>query len=617
MKKSEIREFFRDMRASVSVVARERPTMLPVVTGAALLESAFPFVNIVFSAWILDRLQAGGTGVMDLVYWMVGLNLAIGLGSKLLRRYCQEELWAANAMVDRAIVKKCLTMDYQQLEDQEIMDKKVRAEQGCQSCGGGDLLGFLSELGDAIAHGFTVLYALITVSRLFVRSPVAADAPGWVRTLNSPWIALAVLVLALGIPLASIPLNLWANRSDMEMFSHSVDGNRRYGALLQLTRYPLGKDLRTYNMSGMVTDKFYRTMSAHNLQFERMYMRSARIRALVSVLNLATVLAAYAFVGLKAMAGLITVGMVSMQVGAITAFAGAVSQGVEMVGHLDLHRKYMREYAAFLAVPSEKYNGTLPVEKRDDGDFVLELRDVSFRYPNQNQWSLRHVSCKLPLRGKLAVVGPNGAGKTTFIKLICRLYDPQEGELLLNGIDIRKYSYEEYLSLLSVVFQDFRFFSMGLGENVAASKDYDPDRVWACLEKAGIREWVEEMEQGLETCLYREKHGGVEISGGEAQKLALARALYKNAPVVILDEPTSALDPMSEYEIYSRFGQLTGGKTSVYISHRMSSCRFCDEILVFDGGTIVQRGSHETLLAEEGLYAKLWHAQAQHYGGAS
>ena len=218
------------------------------------------------------------------------------------------------------------------------------------------------------------------------------------------------------------------------------------------------------------------------------------------------------------------------------------------------------------------------------------------RYPNQAQWSLRHVSCVLPKGGKLAIVGPNGAGKTTFIKLLCRLYDPTEGDILLNGIDIRKYDYGEYLSLLSVVFQDFKLFSMKLGENVAAGVDYDPKRVWDCLEKAGMRERVEQMPDKLDTGLYQQKEDGVELSGGEGQKLALARALYKDAPVVILDEPTAALDPLSEYEIYSRFGGLVEGKTSVYISHRMSSCRFCDEIMVFDKGEIVQRGTHGALL---------------------
>ncbi|MBD5093814.1 MAG: ABC transporter ATP-binding protein [Subdoligranulum sp.] len=367
-------------------------------------------------------------------------------------------------------------------------------------------------------------------------------------------------------------------------------------------------------MSSMVMDKTMRNQKEANARYKKNYMHAMGIRSLVSVVNLATVLLAYAFVGLKAMAGLITVGTVSMQVGAITAFAGAVSQGVEMLGRLDLHRRYMKEFADFLDTPSEKYNGTLPVEKRDDGDYDLEFRDVSFRYPNQEQWSLRHISCRLPKGRKLAVVGPNGAGKTTFIKLLCRLYDPTEGEILLNGIDIRKYDYGEYLSLMSVVFQDFKLFSMKLGENVAASVDYDPQRVWECLEKAGLRQRVEGMAEGLETGLYQQKEDGVELSGGEGQKLAIARALYKDAPIVILDEPTAALDPVSEYEIYNRFGQMVEGKTSIYISHRMSSCRFCDLVFVFDGGAITQTGTHEELLArEEGLYARLWQAQAQYY----
>ncbi|MDE7218379.1 MAG: ABC transporter ATP-binding protein/permease [Oscillospiraceae bacterium] len=614
MKKTELREFFRDFRASLRVVSEEMPGLLPVTVLSALVDSAFPFVSIILGARILDRLLSGGEGVMTLVWWMVGLNLGLGLASKLLEQYQVTQRRKSDNLTDIAIVKKCLTMDYQQLETQEIMDKKTRAVEGSRNCGGGGgTMGFLQELTDGLEYGATIIYALLTVSRLFVRGDVAADAPVWVRALDSPWAALALLAAALGVTAVCIPLTKWVNKVDMEMYEGGIDGNRRFGAFYSLLDYPVGKDLRTYDMAGMVMDKFMRNEKTKNARFKKNYMREQMILSLIAVVNLGTVLLAYAFVGLKAMAGLITVGAVSMQVGAITAFAGAVSRGIEMLGRMDLHRKYMKEFAAFLDTPSEKYNGTLPVEKRDDGDYDLEFRDVSFRYPNQKQWSLRHVSCVLPKGRKLAIVGPNGAGKTTFIKLLCRLYDPTEGEILLNGIDIRKYDYGEYLSLLSVVFQDFKLFSMKLGENVAASVDYDPERVWACLEKAGMKERVESMAEGLETGLYQQKEDGVELSGGEGQKLALARALYKDAPVVILDEPTAALDPVSEYEIYSRFGQMVEGKTSIYISHRMSSCRFCDLVYVFDGGCITQTGAHEELLAREGLYARLWRAQARYY----
>ena len=209
----------------------------------------------------------------------------------------------------------------------------------------------------------------------------------------------------------------------------------------------------------------------------------------------------------------------------------------------------------------------------------------------------------------------NGSGKTTFVKLLCRLYAPNEGEILLNGINVKRYDYDEYMRIFSVVFQDFKLFPFPLGQNVAASLNYDNEKVVACLEKANFSERLKAMPEGTETYLYKElDENGVEISGGEAQRIALARALYKDAPFIVLDGPTSALDPVAEAEVYKNFNNIVGDKTAIYISHRLSSCRFCDNIIVFDEGKIVQRGSHETLVADEsGKYFELWHAQAQYY----
>lgn len=219
------------------------------------------------------------------------------------------------------------------------------------------------------------------------------------------------------------------------------------------------------------------------------------------------------------------------------------------------------------------------------------------------------------LSAALAVVGMNGSGKTTFIKLLCRLYDPSEGEILLNGIDIRKYNYTEYRLLCSVVFQDFKLFALKLGETVASRAAYDSERVMDSLEKAGFAERLAKMQDGIETYLYKEyDRDGVNVSGGEAQKIGIARALYKDAPFIILDEPTAALDPIAEAEIYSRFNEIAGDKTAIYISHRLSSCKFCDRIVVFHEGAVIQQGTHEALVADEsGKYYELWHAQAQYY----
>lgn len=208
----------------------------------------------------------------------------------------------------------------------------------------------------------------------------------------------------------------------------------------------------------------------------------------------------------------------------------------------------------------------------------------------------------------------NGSGKTTFVKLLCRLYDPTQGRILLNGKDIRTYRSAEYQRLFAVVFQDFQIFALPLGENIAASMRYDENRIRDCMEKAGISDWAAKLPKGLKQPLYTVESDGVNISGGEAQKIAIARALYKDAPFVVLDEPTAALDPLAEAEIYSKFHDITDHKGALYISHRLSSCRFCNTIAVFHEGKLVQEGSHEELLAQpEGQYAHLWEAQAQWY----
>ena len=273
----------------------------------------------------------------------------------------------------------------------------------------------------------------------------------------------------------------------------------------------------------------------------------------------------------------------------------------------------MEDTLAFMDLSNGRTGGDRPVPELSEA--VFEFRNVSFIYPGSEEYALSNVSCTVKQGERIAVVGQNGSGKTTFIKLLCRLYDPTEGVILLNGTDIRNYDYDQYLAFFSVVFQDFYLTDFSLGQNVAGTDDYDKDRVESCLEKAGFEDRLKEMPAGVET--YASTYiddKGVNLSGGEKQKVAIARALYKDAPFIILDEPTAALDPIAEAEIYSRFNELVEDKTAIYISHRLSSCRFCDEILVFDQGNVVQQGGHEILLADQtGKYFELWNAQAQYY----
>ena len=322
----------------------------------------------------------------------------------------------------------------------------------------------------------------------------------------------------------------------------------------------------------------------------------------------------YLFAGLKALGGAFGVGSITQYVGALAGLAQGITSLLETIGDQRANAEVLQLTYELLDIPNNMYQGSLTTEKRSDRKYEIEFRDVSFRYPGTDTWALRHVNMKFDVGERLAVVGENGSGKTTFIKLLCRLYDPTEGEILLNGIDIRKYRYDNYLDLFSVVFQDFQLLAQPLGANVAAAIGYDRERAAECLKRAGFADRLAELPKGLDTCLYRDfEEDGVEISGGEAQKIALARVLYQDAPFIVLDEPTAALDPEAEAEVYTKFNDIVEDKTAIYISHRLSSCRFCDEIAVFDNGQVVQQGTHDALLETAGKYQSLWEAQAQYY----
>ncbi|MCF0261174.1 MAG: ABC transporter ATP-binding protein, partial [Erysipelotrichaceae bacterium] len=318
---------------------------------------------------------------------------------------------------------------------------------------------------------------------------------------------------------------------------------------------------------------------------------------------------------LKAIGGAFGVGSISQYVGAVSNLSADLAMMLEGYGNMKANTPYLKETFQYLDLPNTMFKGDSASFKQTDGNYEVEFKNVSFKYPGSENWALHRISIKIKSGRRLAIVGENGSGKTTFIKRLSRLYDPQEGEILLNGTDIRQYRYDEYLNLLSVVFQDFELMCASLGANVAAGQHWDKDRAAKALADAGFESRLEQMPKGLDTLLYKDlSEKGIEVSGGEAQKIAIARALYKDAPFIILDEPTAALDPVAEAEIYSNFDAIAADRTAIYISHRLSSCRFCDEIAVFDNGSIVQTGTHEDLVKDEsGKYFELWNAQAQYY----
>jgi len=406
-----------------------------------------------------------------------------------------------------------------------------------------------------------------------------------------------------------------------KLLSPENEKEKKFGYMwyfIQNINSVLMKTTRIYNAAPLIKQRLDEGLPEEH-EFCRAFTRYQSGSAFVNSLSGGVLLiGAYLFVVARAVAGVIPIGSVVVYAGTIHQLTSRFFDMTNSFASLVDQTNKVQSMLAFMEMETKQAVGTLPVEKRRDGEYEIEFRDVAFKYPGSEFYALKNFNLKLHIGQKLAIVGMNGSGKTTMIKLLTRLYDPTEGEITLNGIDIRKYDMREYLRIFSVVFQDFKVFSFTLADNIACGDnngaDFDEIAATRALNRVSMTERLSAMPDGLLTHMYNDYDKGVEISGGEAQKVALARALYKDAPFIVLDEPTAALDPIAEYEIYSMFNRSVAEKTAIFISHRLSSCRFCDDIAVFHEGELIQRGSHDALLQnEEGKYHELWNAQAQYY----
>lgn len=593
------------------------PGYITFVFIVKLIASGQPFVSIYFSSLILDGLfrMDSFESIFKNVIIMIAIDAVLVLirwGLELINWVKKHEL---TQKINKMLVDKTMDLDFDILEKHETLDMYKKAKDGITA--GGDIRAFIDNLAGLIEKISTIVYSLVLLVPLFI--PRAASETGVLsggaHFLNK-WYSFSIMVVVLAVHLfMSYKTNKKASKLQMEFFEKNVSYNRYFGYWFNLIfDYSIGKYIRLYKMQKLMTKRVQETNNKLESEGNAWINRDLKISVVPVLSQCFMQLASYVFVGLKAVFGLISAGKCIMYVSSYTRLVESITGISSDFVSLKMESRYLSFFYDYMEIKNKRYDGTIPTEKRDDNIYEIEFRDVSFKYANAETWALRHVNQKITLGTKNAVVGKNGAGKTTFIKLLCRLYEPTEGQILLNGVDIRYYDNDEYAKLFAIVFQDFNLFSFPLGENVAADVEYDKDRAVKCLESAGFGERLAKMEKGLETPLYQyDDENGVEISGGEAQKIAIARSLYKDAPFVIMDEPTSALDPVAEYEIYKRFDQMVEGKTSIYISHRMSSCRFCDNIIVFDEGKVVEQGSHDKLMEGKGLYSELWNAQAQYY----
>ena len=491
-----------------------------------------------------------------------------------------------------------MRMEYELMETQETMDTLRRTRNS--SNGSGKIDSAIEYFAICCSSLCTILLALLALGTLMLQ----------IRT----WDIYLLLLLAV-LAVFLIFKNAFAKKHGalLEKLCNENDHNNALVNYLWSLFYRMetAKEIRLYHMDTLFEVKNEKLMQ--DPAFRSFGKDNGKLLFQSDLLGQVLSFSAYIYVATLAMRSIISIGQVLYMAGIILKAVDAIAQFQVDYAQLRHQLSYLNAFYDFLHLPNMHYDGTLPIEKRDDGEYEFEFRHVSFRYPQQTNDVLHDVNIRFRLKEKLAIVGMNGAGKTTIVKLLCRLYDPSEGEILLNGINIQKYDYAEYTSIFSVVFQDFALFSYPLDENIAGASAPNAKRIASVLQRLDIWERIKSFTDQEHSLLFTDYANGVNVSGGEAQKLAIARALYKDAPFVILDEPTAALDPLSEAEIYEHFDMLVQGKTTLYISHRMSSCKFCDRIIVMEQGKVEEEGTHDTLLKENGVYAQLWNAQAEYY----
>lgn len=496
------------------------------------------------------------------------------------------------------IQNKALTMSYPDIEDPNVRKKMDKAS-----------MLVISNSAATEAIWMTLMNLLKNSVEFIVFLSLLA-------ALN-PFMLLAVLVTAIVSFLVSNYLNGWGYRHRDEESEYS----RHMNYLSESSRdYTLAKDIRIFGMGSWIEDvydsmlRLYRSFIARG---ERVYIWGNIIDVLLSFMRNGIV---YLFLIGAVIKGEMSAAQFVLYFNTVNVFTsgiGKIMTGLAVLRKQSLDISAVRE---FLDYPETfKMEEGIPIIPDLHIPYQIELRDVSFRYPGAEKDTLTHINLMIRPGEKLAIVGLNGAGKTTLVKLICGFLDPTDGKVLLNNTDIRTYNRRDYYRLFSAVFQDFSVLDVTIAENIAQTdENINTDMMKRCIGQAGLSEKIDSLPDGVNTHLGKVFEDGINLSGGELQRLMLARALYKNAPIIVLDEPTSALDPIAESEIYNKYSELTDGRMAIYISHRLASTRFCDRIILIAEGSIDEEGTHDELIARKGHYADLFEIQGRYYrkGGA-
>lgn len=570
--------------------------LLVIMAVVGLAQGLCTMILPVVSGTVIGIAERG-LGLRALLIWGGAVSAAAVLLFVLAAVLANKTDWHIEYVRCRFIerrVRKAYTLEYSMLERSDILDLQRRAVEADQGSGMG-LSGMFTALQRLLVNLVGVLAAAIVLA-----------------TYN---LALIGSIFAVCI-IRMLVMNAAKTYDKKYVWDMMAPFWRRIEYLYRIvTDTSCAKDIRLYAMQDWLNDHHQKVSGQAHELMGKSALNWMRFSIINQFLVFVTDCILYGWLIYSAVTGKISIADFSLCYGSIYSLINSINLFFESCVELRQFSLHVDDYRSFLELP-EGDSGGNGLSVPDCSEYSVEFRNVSFKYPGREDYALRNVNLTVEAGRRLAVVGINGAGKTTLIKLLLRLYEPTEGEIYLNGINILDFDRAEYYSLFAPVFQNSEVLYFSVLENITMEREElsDIERAGECIDSAGLSDKLAALKGGITAHLGRGIHDdGMDFSGGERQKLMLARALYKSAPIVVLDEPTAALDALAESRQYESFDGLIGSKTAIYVSHRLSSTKFCDSIVMFDGGEVVEYGSHEELLAKNGRYAELFNVQAQYY----
>ena len=573
------------------------PTYMLLLVANSACSAAKTIFNTILPMFLVNELM-GAKDPENLVLYS-GFIILNNVGMTFLANTFERFIKVDEVKTSRGMLKlmseKIMNLEYSYLENPTYLDLKERAIFAINNQNA--IANMIKMIADVLSMGLT-LTGLLTI--LLTLGPVL------------------IIVLVVG-SLLVLFIYSRISKEQMDIMQEIVPINRRYGYYFNLASDKgVQKDIRLYNMEKMITDRVVEFSNETCDVFEKIQIDMGKAMGQMTAVSEGVAAFSYGYVGIRTLTTTfgpqLSLGALTMYVSATINFSTMVTKFGEAVVGMMQFLGFLDPYMEFMSLAEEtKQSGKVPF----DGEVeTVEFRNVTFTYPNAEKPVLQNISFSIHKGEKISIVGLNGAGKSTLVKLICRMYRADRGEILVNGRNIYDYEYLSYMNTISAVFQDYRLFNFTIAENVSCQqKDADRDEINRLIYEVGLDEKVAELKDGIDSRFGKDyDENGIEMSGGQGQKIAIARALYKKASMVILDEPASALDPIAEAEIYEKFNGLVEDKTAIYISHRMSSSVFCDKILILDGGTVAEYDTHENLMKKtESLYYKLFMSQAENY----